>query len=66
MITIKDCEAFCDADPAWVDELAGNACPSLVQAYARAHGATLSANDGAAVPLLRMAAAETADYRCAA
>ncbi|MRR50102.1 MAG: hypothetical protein EG825_04175 [Rhodocyclaceae bacterium] len=36
MITVKDCEAFCDADPDWVRELACRECLSMVQAYARA------------------------------
>jgi len=37
MITIRDCEAFCDADPSWVKELACRECLGMVQAYARAH-----------------------------
>jgi len=37
MITIRDCEAFCDADPGWVRELACRECLGMVQAYARAH-----------------------------
>lgn len=45
MITIEDCEAFCDADPTWVSELACRECLTMVPAYARAHEATLCAND---------------------
>lgn len=45
MITIDDCQAFCEADPGWVSELAGRECLTMVQAYARAHEATLCAND---------------------
>lgn len=41
MITVKDCEAFCDADPNWVSELACRECLTMVQAYARAHETTL-------------------------
>ena len=37
MITIKDCEAFCDANPDWVQELACRECLGMVQAYAQAH-----------------------------
>lgn len=37
MITVKDCEAFCDADPKWVNELARRECLGMVQAYACAH-----------------------------
>lgn len=45
MITIKDCEAFCDADPDWVHELACRECLTMVPAYARAHETTVCAND---------------------
>lgn len=48
MITVKDCEAFCDADPNWVHELACRECLTMVQAYARAHEATVRA-DGLAM-----------------
>lgn len=37
MITIKDCEAFCDADPSWVQEMACRDCLTMVPAYAAAH-----------------------------
>ncbi len=37
MITISDCEAFCDADPGWVRELARREGLDMVQAYAQAH-----------------------------
>jgi hypothetical protein len=37
MITVKDCEAFCDANANWVDELACRECLGMVQAYAQAH-----------------------------
>ena len=36
MITISDCEAFCDADPGWVRELARRERLGMVQAYAQA------------------------------
>lgn len=38
MITLDDCEAFCDADPNSVHEVACRECLGMVQAYARAHG----------------------------
>jgi hypothetical protein len=44
MITIKDCEALCDADPNWVHELACRECLTMIQAYASAHEATVCAN----------------------
>jgi hypothetical protein len=34
MITINDCEAFCDADPVHVRHLARDECLDMVQAYA--------------------------------
>lgn len=37
MITIDDCQAFCDAPPRLVDELAGREHLPLVQAFALAH-----------------------------
>ena len=37
MITINDCEAFCDADPGWARELARRERLGMVQAYAQAH-----------------------------
>lgn len=37
MITIDDCEAFCEADPALVSELACRESLTMVQAYALAH-----------------------------
>ena len=37
MITIKDCEAFCDVDPSWVHEMACRDCLTMVPAYAAAH-----------------------------
>lgn len=37
MITIKDCEGFCDADPSWVHEMACRDCLTMVPAYAAAH-----------------------------
>lgn len=45
MITIEDCAAFCEADPGWVSELACREGLTMVEAYARAHEATLCAND---------------------
>lgn len=69
MITVKDCEAFCDANPSWVHELACRECLSMVQAYARAHEATVCANDMAPPASQHQAPASTAvrsDYRLAA
>ena len=43
MITVKDCEAFCDAAPNWVHELACRECLTMVPAYAHAHEATVCA-----------------------
>jgi hypothetical protein len=61
MITIEDCKAFCDADPASVDALACREHLPMVGAYALAHQATVCANDG------RMAApTESGPYRLAA
>lgn len=40
MITISDCEAFCDVDPGWVRELARRQKLGMVQAYAQAHELT--------------------------
>ena len=37
MITLSDCEAFCDADSGWVGELARRECLGMVQAYAKAN-----------------------------
>lgn len=45
MITVKDCEAFCDADPSWVHELACRECLTMVPAYAHAHEVMVCAND---------------------
>ena len=44
MITIKDCEAFCDADPSWVQEMACRECLTMVPAYAAAHHLEVCAN----------------------
>lgn len=48
MITLNDCEAFCDADPGWVRELARREGLSMVQAYAQAH----ESMTGVAVPFV--------------
>lgn len=45
MIRIEDCEAFCDANPDWVRELACRECLTMVQAYAHAHEMTVCANE---------------------
>lgn len=37
MITLEDCQAFCDAPTSQVDALACRECLTQVQAYARAH-----------------------------
>lgn len=47
MITVKDCEAFCDANPNRVHELACRESLGMVQAYARAHESMGGADDGA-------------------
>jgi hypothetical protein len=65
MITVKDCEAFCDADPNWVHELACRECLTIVPAYARAHEAIVCAND-VAMPARLAQTPVTSDYRLAA
>lgn len=69
MITVKDCEAFCDANPSWVHELACRECLTMVPAYARAHEAMLCAND-VAMPtdqnMHRAVEASFSDHRLAA
>lgn len=45
MITVKECEALCEADPGWVNELASRECLGMVQAYARADEAAVCANE---------------------
>lgn len=66
MITMSDCEAFCDADPNWVRELASRECLGMVQAYALAHESMM----GAAVPVMPTSTAPSVDvdpsYRRAA
>ena len=61
MITIEDCEAFCDANPNWVSELACRECLTMVPAYAHAHEMTLCANDfrmeAPATPIIQRLAA---------
>lgn len=63
MITIEDCEAFCDADPDVVHEVACRECLGMVQAYARAHEARLCEDAAGAQPLYRRAVASSSD-RC--
>ena len=65
MITVKDCEAFCDAHPGWVNELACRECLGMVQAYARAHEVTVCTNDVATVGI-RPADSLANDHRLAA
>jgi hypothetical protein len=66
MITVKDCEAFCDADPNWVHELACRECLTMVLAYARAHETMVRAN-GVMMPAHHSHAAETSSaFRLAA
>jgi hypothetical protein len=68
MITVKDCEAFCDASPNWVHELACRECLTMVPAYARAHETAVCSN-GVAMPARQDPAHVTgsaADYRLAA
>lgn len=43
MITLRDCEAFCDAEPNWVREMACRECLTMVQAYAGAHALAVCA-----------------------
>lgn len=50
MITISDCEAFCDADPGWVRELARREGLGMVQAYAEAHKSMTGVPAPAAMP----------------
>jgi len=38
LITLDDCDAFCEADPALVESLASHQQLALVMAYACAHG----------------------------
>jgi|GEM_PF-5139325 len=64
MITVKDCEAFCDANPNWVHELACRECLTMVPAYARAHEATICSS-GLAMPAFTHTP-ETSDYRLVA
>jgi len=66
MITIKDCEAFCDANPNWVHELACRECLTMVQAYARAHEATVCANVMAMPSHRASVAGAPSDHRLAA
>lgn len=63
MITIKDFEAFCDADPGLVDELACRECLTMTEAYARAHEAALLANGVAMVAIRVSTVAHAADHR---
>jgi hypothetical protein len=65
MITIKDCEAFCEADTNWVNELACRECLTMVHAYARAHEMTVCANDVGMAMATRRAPAPT-EHRFAA
>ena len=66
MITISDCEAFCDADPGWVRELARRECLGMIQACALAHESMM----GAAVPVMPASTVRSVDvdpsYRRAA
>lgn len=57
MITIRDCEAFCDADPGWVSELARRESLGMVQAYAEAHELVT----GAAAPAMPTRTVSSAD-----
>lgn len=66
MITVKDCEAFCDANPNWVHELACRECLGMVPAYARAHEATVCASDVAMSAHHASAVKSSADYRLVA
>lgn len=36
MITLADCQAFCDVDATWVEELASRESLTLIAAYAQA------------------------------
>lgn len=45
MITLRDFEAFCDADPDWVHDLACRERIGLIQAYAKAQSGQAHTND---------------------
>lgn len=49
MITLRDFEAFCEAEPNRVLELAVHYHLNMVEAYARAHEAALRSNMGEAI-----------------
>ncbi len=66
MITVKDCEAYCDANPNWVHELACRECLTMMQAYARAHEATVCANVMAMPSHRPSVAGASSDHRLAA
>jgi hypothetical protein len=57
MITISDCEAFCDADSGWARELARRERLSMVQAYAQAHRSMT----GATIPVMQTHPAKSVD-----
>lgn len=66
MITLSDCEAFCDADPGWVHELARREGLALAQAYAHAHQSMTGAPDPGKATCPAPSAAPTANHRLAA
>lgn len=66
MITVNDCEAFCDANPDWVHELACRECLAMVPAYARAHELAICANIAAFPAARPPVPASAPDYRLAA
>lgn len=63
MITVRDCEAFCDASPDWVQELACRECLALVPAYAHAHEVMVCAGNVAMQARRAQAGGPAADHR---
>lgn len=66
MITTSDCEAFCDADPAWVRELARRESLGMVQAYALAHESMAGTANPVMSPRPVQPVADDSGYRQAA
>lgn len=63
MITISDCEAFCDADQGWVRELARREQLGLVQAYAQAQHSMTGSPPPLASPRLPNCGDEESAFR---
>lgn len=61
MITLEDCEAFCEAEPALVEEVARHDCLAGIAALAKAHeqalcGTQVRRESVAPAPCQRLAA----------